>query len=158
MSYRVGRRFEYHVVYKLRSFGFDAKRVTLSGKRSEFYPACDVIINVAQNILKGKLKTTKKKEYVSMPLQDFIELSQNQIHFLCFGFYRTQPYFIINKYDENLSTIEKSGKKFISFSKKDVKNLPINVLIKEINKKFLIVNLENFVNILKELEAQKLPL
>ncbi|MEM5827887.1 MAG: hypothetical protein QW197_00015 [Candidatus Aenigmatarchaeota archaeon] len=158
MSYKVGRRFEYHVVYKLRSFGFDAKRVTLSGKRSEFYPACDVIVKIGENILKGKLKTTKKKEYVSIPLQDFIELSQNVIHFLCFGFYRTKPYFIVNIQKENLANIEKNGKKFISFSKKDVENLPINILIKEINKNFLIVSLEDFVNILKNLEAQKLPL
>lgn len=152
MSYRVGRRFEYHVIYKLKEFGIEAKRVPLSGKRSEFYPSCDIIIKINNNELRGKLKTSKKKKYVSIPLNDFIELSNKLIDFLCFGLFRTKPFFIING-DENLEIIEKESKKYISFSKKDVKNLPKKIFIKEINKSFLLISLEDFVNKIKELKS-----
>ncbi|MEM5843503.1 MAG: hypothetical protein QXL97_02185 [Candidatus Aenigmatarchaeota archaeon] len=154
MSYKVGRRFEYHVVYKFRSFGFDAKRVTLSGKKSEFYPGCDVIVKLNKYELKGKLKTTKKNAYVSIPIKDFIELSKNEINFLCFGFFRSKPFFIINHSDEKFETIVKVGKKFISFSKKDVNNLPKNVFIEELKISFLMLDLESYISILKSIEAQ----
>lgn len=144
MSYKVGRRFEYHVVYKFRSLGFEAKRVTLSGRKSEFYPRCDVVVKIDEKELKGKLKTTKKKNCVTIPLNDFTELSKNLIDFLCFGFYRTNIFFIINKQKENIETIEKFGKKYISFSRKDVKSLPKNIFIKELNKYFLLIEFEDF--------------
>jgi len=149
MSYKVGRRFEYHVVYKLREVGFEAKRVPLSGKRSEFYPACDVLVKVCDKELKGKLKTSKKRNYVVIPLEDFVELSKNLIDFLCFGFFRSKPFFIVNEQKENLEVIEKLGKKYISFSKKDVTSLPKNVFVKELGKNFLLISFEDFVNRLK---------
>lgn len=158
MSYKIGRRFEYHVVYKLKEFGIEAKRVTLSGKKSEFYPACDIIIKIRNKELKGKLKTVKKKKYVSIPIKDFEELSINIIDFLCIGFFRSSPFFIVNDF-KDIETLEKIGKKFISFSKKDVKELPKNIFIKELNKKFLLIDIKEFVERLKNLErAQELPL
>lgn len=150
MSYKVGRRFEYHVVYKLRALGFEAKRVTLSGKKSEFYPKCDIIVKTNNRELKGKLKTTKKRNYVSIPIQDFIELSNGEIDFLCFGFLRSSLFFIINKIVENLEIVEKCGKKYISFSKKDVEKLPKKIYVKELNKYFLLVSLYSFIEEIKK--------
>jgi hypothetical protein len=92
--YRIGRRFENQVVRRLRKLGIDAKRVPLSGRSNPLLPRCDIIIEINEKKLKGQLKYSRKK-YVTFDGKEIEQLKNKEIDFLCFGFYRKEPKFIL---------------------------------------------------------------
>jgi protein-tyrosine-phosphatase len=145
--YRIGRRFEEQVVRRLKKHGIDAKRVPLSGRLNPLLPRCDIIIKVNDKELKGQLKysRTDKVVFTEKELQ---QLESGEINFLCFGFYKKEPKFILL-----------SGKNFEPSGKKIYKNSDnLNISIKEsgveyiVYKRYLvlkIVDFNMFVNMIK---------
>jgi Holliday junction resolvase len=95
-AYGVGRRFELHIVEKLRKLGIRAERVPLSGRVHKLLPAADLIV---EGRWVGKAKTTKAKKYLSFPHQEVAELLRGKLDFLVFGFRRTEPLFVIRLRD-----------------------------------------------------------
>jgi len=92
--YRIGRRFEEQVVRRLKKCGIDAKRVPLSGRLNPLLPRCDIIIKINDKELKGQLKYSRGK-YVVFSEKEIEQLRNGEINFLCFGFYRKEPKFIL---------------------------------------------------------------
>ncbi len=146
--YKIGRRFEYHVVYKLKKFGLNAYRVPLSGRSkipsSKILPNADIIVENKY----GKLKKSNRK-YVIFPKREFEELINNQVHFLCFAFHRTNPYFIIKSKKDYTEKIYKEFSDYISLNKNIIEKIPLNLFLNEY--KFDIIDIESFVKIIKEL-------
>jgi Holliday junction resolvase len=137
--YRVGRSFEYRVIYKLKKFGINAKRVPLSGRLNPLLPRCDIIIKLNDKELKGQLKYSRKK-YVVFKKYEVEQLKNKEIDFLCFGFYRKEPKFIVL-----VNSLE-------NFKEKNSENLVIKKEDKNIKYKdiFLrVLNFEEFINYLK---------
>ena len=137
--YRVGRSFEYRVIYKLKKFGINAKRVPLSGRLNPLLPRCDIIIKLNDKELKGQLKYSRKK-YVVFKKYEVEQLKNKEIDFLCFGFYRKEPKFIVL-----VNSLE-------NFKEKNSENLVIKKDDKNIKYKdiFLrVLNFEEFINYLK---------
>jgi Holliday junction resolvase len=137
--YRVGRSFEYRVIYKLKKFGINAKRVPLSGRLNPLLPRCDIIIKLNDKELKGQLKYSRKK-YVVFKKYEVEQLKNKEIDFLCFGFYRKEPKFIVL-----VNSLE-------NFKEKNSENLAIKKEDKNIKYKdiFLrVLNFEEFINYLK---------
>jgi len=96
-SYATGRRFEYLIRDKLIAKGFQARRVTLSGRQPSIdIPNADLIV---ENRFKGKAKTTKAKKYVSFPEKEILELEKGDIDFLVFNFKMTHP-FVVIRFDD----------------------------------------------------------
>lgn len=92
-SYARGRRFEYHVVYKLAKHGINSRRVALSGRQpSPDIPNADIVV---EEKFLGKAKTTKAKKYVSFPEKEILELEKKDLKFLVFNFTRTNPFVVI---------------------------------------------------------------
>jgi hypothetical protein len=92
--YRIGRRFENQVVRRLKKYGIDAKRVPLSGRSNPLLPRCDIIIEINDKELKGQLKYSRTNKVV-FEEKEIKQLENNEIDFLCFGFYKKEPKFIL---------------------------------------------------------------
>jgi len=137
--YRVGRSFEYRVIYKLKKFGINAKRVPLSGRLNPLLPRCDIIIKMNDKELKGQLKYSRKK-YVVFRKYEVEQLKNKEVDFLCFGFYRKEPKFIVLA--NNLENFEEKNSENLIIKKED-KN------IKYKNTFLKILNFEEFINYLK---------
>jgi len=118
--YRIGRRFEYQVIYKFRKFGIDAKRVPLSGRFNPLLPRCDIIVKINNKELKGQLKYSRKK-YVIFRKNEIEQLKNKEIDFLCFGFYKKEPKFIIISENVGNFTEKKSENLIIRENEKNIK-------------------------------------
>ena len=92
--YRIGRRFENQVVRRLKKYGIDAKRVPLSGRLNPLLPRCDIIIKVDNKELKGQLKYSRANKVV-FTQNEIKQLETGEISFLCFGFYKKEPKFLL---------------------------------------------------------------
>jgi Holliday junction resolvase len=137
--YRIGRRFEYQVIYKFRKFGIDAKRVPLSGRFNPLLPRCDIIVKINNKELKGQLKYSRKK-YVIFRKNEIEQLKNKEIDFLCFGFYKKEPKFIIISENVENFTEKKSENLIIRENEKNIK----------FHDTFLkILTFEEFINYLK---------
>jgi Holliday junction resolvase len=101
--YRIGRRFENQVVRRLKKHGIDAKRVPLSGRLNPLLPRCDIIIKINDKELKGQLKYSRTKRVV-FEGKEIEQLKNGEINFLCFGFYRKEPKFILLESEEFTSS------------------------------------------------------
>jgi hypothetical protein len=145
--YRIGRRFENQVVRRLKKHGINAKRVPLSGRSNPLLPRCDIIIEINDKELKGQLKYSRTGRVV-FEEKEIKQLENNEIDFLCFGFYKKEPKFLLLAG----KNFEPAGKKIY----KDSDNL--NISVKEVNveyivyKRYLVLKLVDFnvfVNMLK---------
>ncbi|MEM0481156.1 MAG: hypothetical protein QXQ14_03190 [Candidatus Aenigmatarchaeota archaeon] len=139
--YRVGRRFEYRVIYYLKKNGIKAKRIPLSGKRSEFYPNADILIEINDKKILGQLKYSRKK-YVIFTKKELEQLKNNQIYFLCFSFFRQKPKFIIKSEEKNY--VEKNSENLVISKDNIEKVIKINDLVLKI------LEAEEFINLLKQ--------
>ena len=142
--YRIGRRFEYRVVYDLKKFGLDCKRVPLSGRANALIPNADIIVNNK----KGKLKYSRR-EYVIFPKREFEELIKNEINFLCFGFYKTKEFFIVKNFENYETKIKKEFRNYISLNRNLIEKVPFNLILD--NYVFDVITIEKFVKIIEKI-------
>jgi hypothetical protein len=138
--YRIGRRFEYQVIYRFKKYGIEAKRVPLSGRLNPLLPRCDIIVKINNKELKGQLKYSRGN-YVIFKKFEIEQLKNNEIDFLCFGFYKKEPKFIITC--EKLENyIEKKSENLI-IRKEEERNIKFNEIFLKI------LTFEEFINFLK---------
>jgi len=149
--YRIGRRFELQVVRRLRKYGIDAKRVPLSGRLNPLLPRCDIIIKLNDKELKGQLKYSRGK-YVVFEEKEIKQLENGEIQFLCFGFYKKEPKFILLE-SEEFTSQHIYRNTLYKFKEGENLNLSIydyNANYIVFNKMLLkVVDFNTFVNILK---------
>jgi len=149
--YRIGRRFENQVVRRLKKHGIDAKRVPLSGRLNPLLPRCDIIIKINDKELKGQLKYSRRN-YVVFEEKEIEQLKNREIDFLCFGFYRKEPKFLIL---ESLEFTSSHIYRNALYKFKDTENL--NLSIYDYNADYIVFNkmllkvvdFNTFVNMLK---------
>ena len=149
--YRIGRRFENQVVRRLKKHGIDAKRVPLSGRLNPLLPRCDIIIKISDKELRGQLKYSRTNKLIFTG-SEIKQLESGEISFLCFGFYRKEPKFLLLESKE-LNSSHVYRNKLYKFKEGENLNLSIydyNADYIVFNKMlFRVVDFNTFVNMLK---------
>jgi Holliday junction resolvase len=149
--YRIGRRFENQVVRRLKKHGINAKRVPLSGRLNPLLPRCDIIIEINDKELRGQLKYSRTNRLVFTG-SEIKQLESGEISFLCFGFYRKEPKFLLLESKEfNSSHVHRNTLYKFKFGEN------LNLSIYDYNADYIVFNkmllkvvdFNTFVNMLK---------